>query len=262
MSDTCRGTSSGSAGASPSTFLSRPVSCFRFSRVSSSGSSGGERGPMSASAQETRNRTALLLAGYAAAIALGAPGCLGLVSGAAPRDWLVPFGLQHLGDFGLRTAIYLSGFLLSFGLIGLVTAASTRSTAGATDAAPAAAPSDSPAAGTDSSKVPLADPFYGFLPRKDQERLARATGYQPLLYTKISILISGAIGVLLAGSFDFPGETEPLPDAAVVRILVGLYLMAESAHRYIRFARGAPSGTLAGWLVSGLASAIPAGRSR
>jgi hypothetical protein len=262
---------------------------------------------------------ALELAGYGLAVAAGFPGCLGLLSGAAPRDWSVPFGLQHLGDFGLRTAIYLSGFLLAFGAIGLVAAAvpddaggeasdrpplrrgavrieSDRSGthdhplsrgaagdsgragdsagaehSGATGASVAAEDSDgaggssgSSATGpdTESSRVPLAEPLYGFLPRKDQERLARATGYQPLLFTKLSILFSAAIGVLLAGSFDFAGELEALPDAAAVRILLGLYLMAESAHRYIRFARGAPSGTLAGWLVSGLAAAIPGGRSR
>jgi hypothetical protein len=36
-----------------------------------------------------------------------------------------------------------------------------------------------------------------------------------------------------------------------MRIGAGLYLLAESAHRYIRFARGEPSGGLVGTLVHG-----------
>ncbi len=111
-------------------------------------------------------------------------------------------------------------------------------------------------AGDSGAPVSPAEPLYGFLPRAAQERIARATGYQPLLYTKISILLSGAVGVLLAGSYEFTGELEPVPAAGAARIAIGLYLMAESAQRYIRFARREPSGTLIGWLVHAVASGL------
>ena len=89
------------------------------------------------------------------------------------------------------------------------------------------------------------------MPAAELWRLARETGYQPLLYTKISILLSGAIGVLLAGSWEPMSVAEAIPPDAALRIGAGLYLMAESVRRYRCFARREPSGSLAGTLVHG-----------
>src|SRR5439155_9722092 len=88
--------------------------------------------------------------------------------------------------------------------------------------------------------VSIAEPLYGFLPGADQLRLARETGYQALLYTKVSILLSAAIGVLLAGAWEIVPETEALPSDAVLRLAAWLYLIAESVRRYISFSRGEP----------------------
>jgi hypothetical protein len=212
------------------------------------------------------------------AVLLGLPGCLGPALGLALRDWPVPFGLQLTGDIGLRTVIYGSGFLAAFGLIGLATAllrtgvpASRPARAGADSTAPEGDPEAVESAqsvgsggtlepggpGTDgresarSGHVSIAEPFYGFLPRAAQLRLARDTGYHALLYTKVSILLSAGVGVLLAGSWETVADMEPLPPDAVLRIGAGLYLIAESARRYVAFSRGEPTGTLIGALVGG-----------
>jgi len=82
-------------------------------------------------------------------------------------------------------------------------------------------------------------------------KLARETEYQALLYTKVSILLTAAIGVLLAGSFEPVSEAEPIPLAAAARMGAGLYLAAESVARYLRFSRGEPTGSLIGLLLYG-----------
>ena len=56
--------------------------------------------------------------------------------------------------------------------------------------------------------------------------------------------------------YELAGELEPIPAAGAARIAVGLYLMAESVQRYIRFARHEPSGTLIGWLAYSVARAL------
>lgn len=99
--------------------------------------------------------------------------------------------------------------------------------------------------------APLAEPLFGFLPRGVQRRLERETGYHALLYTKISILLSAGIGVLLAGSWEPVSEAEIMPWDAVLRVGAGLYLLAESFHRYLDFARGEPSGSIVGTVVLG-----------
>lgn len=197
-----------------------------------------------------------------AALALGAPGCAGLALGMPLSDWPVPFHPQLDGEIALKTVVYLSGFLAAYGAIGLVWLLA----GGEEDEGPLAVPPFSrsrregpdPGAGdaghdtAPEGPTSFAEPLYGFLPAAEQRRLARETGYQPLLYTKISVLITVAIGVLLAGSWELVSVTEPIPADAALRIGAGLYLMAESFRRYRCFARGAPSGTLAGALVHGV----------
>ena len=262
-----------------------------------------------------RWRVPLAAAGALAAVAAGLPGTLGIALGANPVDWRVPFGLQHAGGFGLRTAIYASGFLLFFGAIVLVSlavgavsgtqnldtdpgnAVLGRGHTGATerdeaagpaeelkhqrDAATAAAraaeaPSigeeftDIPVEGTvlpekdeepaedpgPAGHVPIAEPFFGFLPGAVQLRLAAETGFHALLYTKISIILMAGCGVLLAGSWIPISEFEPVPPGDAAAVLTGLFLLAESAHRYIIFSKGRPSGTLVGYLLYGLAGPL------
>lgn len=211
-------------------------------------------------------------AGALLAIALGLPGCTGLALGLAPRDWPVPFSTQLAGDFALRTVLYLSGFLFSFGLIrlvrltaGLVAAANPRvewSVPAPPEAAPTGASPGSSHPRVPSAPVPghehvsLSEPFYGFLPGSVQNRLARQTGYQALLYTKISILLTAGAGVLLAGSWEPVSELEPVPREAAARIGAGLYLAAESVSRYISFSRGEPTGSLIGSLLYGAAASL------
>ena len=106
--------------------------------------------------------------------------------------------------------------------------------------------------------ISVVEPLYGFLPGPVQERFAREAGYQALLYTKISILLSAAVGVLLAGSWEPVSAFEPAPPEAAVRVLVGLFLIAESIDRYLFFAKGRPTGSL---IVSLLYGALaPLGR--
>lgn len=202
-----------------------------------------------------------------AALALGAPGCAGLALGIPLADWPVPLHPQLSGEIALKTVVYLSGFLASYGAIGLVWlvwGAGDGSDGDGRFAAPpfsrsrreGAASGDDAADGTNKDPGPeghvsLVEPLYGFLPADEQRRLARETGYQPLLFTKISALMSAAVGVLLAGSWDIVSVSEPIPPDAALQIGAGLYLMAESFRRYRCFARGEPSGTLIGALVHG-----------
>ena len=292
------------------------------------------------SAARPRRRPApLALAGAVAAVAVGLPGTLGLVLGRAPRDWPIPFSVQHAGDAALRTVVYLSGFLVALGAIRITSAiigsgggaqalrrpgwlpesrhpvAAENGRGGAEDAdgpAGEAAERSREAQGPDRShrqaakdresdlimtgrgeaaeparetrefdrspqaaargdepdrimtgrdgddrREPLSDhititePLYGFLPEDVQARLARETGYHALLYTKISILMTAAVGVLLAGSWEPLSELDPVPPAAAARVVAGLYLAAESFERYLLFAGGRPSGTLVGSLLYG-----------
>ena len=101
----------------------------------------------------------------------------------------------------------------------------------------------------DEPHVSIAEPLYGFLPEAVQVRLARETGYHALLYTKISILMTAAVGVLLAGSWEPLSDFDAVPPAAAARVAAGLYLAAESIHRYLLFARGRPTGSLVGSLL-------------
>jgi len=121
-----------------------------------------------------------------AALALGAPGSAGLALGWPLADWPVPFHPQLNGDIALRTVVYLSGLLAAYGAIGLVWWLAGGSDDGPIETAPDAAGAEGRAA--------LSEPLYGFLPAAQQRRHARETGYQPLLCTKISILLSGAVG--------------------------------------------------------------------
>lgn len=204
-----------------------------------------------------------------AALALGAPGCAGLALGVPPAEWPIPLHPQSDGEIALKTVVYLSGLLASYGVIGIVgllwrawggeqtpvaLAAPPLTRARREDATPTIRAGDADAE-TD-GPVSIAEPLWGFLPASDQNRLARETGYQPLLYTKISILVSTAIGVLLAGSWEAVSVTEPIAPDAALRIGAGLYLMAESFRRYHAFARGDPSGTLVGTLVHGAARSL------
>jgi len=202
-----------------------------------------------------------------AALALGAPGCWGLARGLPLAEWPIPGHPQTGGEIALKTVVYLSGLLAAYGAIGIVwrflggDAGSGGASAGSLAPPPfsrsrregAAAEGGGPGSDAEASEGPasLAEPLYGFLPAAAQRALARETGYQPLLFTKISILMETAIGVLLAGSWDAVSVTEPIAPDAALRIGAGLYLMAESFRRYRCFARGEPSGTLAGTLVHG-----------
>ena len=201
-----------------------------------------------------------------AALALGTPGCAGLALGMPLADWPVPLRPQLGGDIALRTVVYLSGLLASYGAIGLVWRAWGDGEGSDLTAPPLSRSRSSRADGDDPSTrarapepeeveregpVSLAEPLYGFLPAGVQRRLARETGYHALLYTKISILVAAAIGVLLAGSWETLAVSEPIPPDAALRIGAGLYLMAESLRRYRCFARGEPTGTLVGALVHG-----------
>ena len=205
------------------------------------------------------------IAASLAALAAGAPGCLGLALGRPVADWPVPFHPQLGGEIALKTVVYFSGLLASLGAIGLAwnargggEAATLPAPPLSRDAAPAPRaagdpppPAASPPGADADRPVSFAEPLYGFLPRSVQEHRARATGYQALLYTKLSILLSTAVGVLLAGSWEAPASSEAIPADTALRIGMGLYLIAESLARYRRFARGEPSGTLAGTLVHG-----------
>jgi hypothetical protein len=196
-----------------------------------------------------RWRVPLAAAGALAAVAAGLPGSLGIALGANPFDWRVPFGLQHAGGFGLRTAIYASGFLLFFGaivLLGLAVRAIVGPRPGVVPAMEA----------EKEGHVPIVEPLFGFLPAAVQLRLAAETGYHALLYTKLSILLTFGCGVLLAGSWIPVSEFEPVPPRDAVVVLAGLYLLAESAHRYIVFSKGRPSGALVGYLLYGLAGPL------
>ena len=227
-------------------------------------------------------RKRLAFATPIACLALGLPGCLGLASGAAPRDWSLPPGLFELGDFGLRTVVYFSVFFAAFGAIRLASLLFPNPHPSVDDpgpAPPARLPADAPGpalrdrspgaesstgavrrpddgVASDGDRIGLAEPLYGFLPRPVQERLVRTIGYQALLYTKISILLSGAIGLLLAGSWEPASAADAIPPAVAIRIGAGGFLLAESAHRYLRFARHEVSGTLIGWLAHGAASLL------
>ena len=213
-----------------------------------------------------RWRVPLAAAGAVAAVAAGLPGTLGIAFGANPAEWAVPFGLQHAGGVGLRTAIYASGFLLFFGAIVLVSlVACAISGSHAADADPDSAPDpDSPRAEGGgpaedpgpAGHVPIAEPLFGFLPGAVQLRLAAETGFHALLYTKISIILIAGCGVLLAGSWIPVSEFEPVPPGDAAVVLAGLYLLAESAHRYIVFSKGRPSGTLVGYLLYGIAGPL------
>ena len=209
------------------------------------------------------------------ALALGAPGCAGLVRGVPLADWPIPLHPQLGGEIALKTVVYLSGLLASFGAIGLVWLVWGDDGPVGSSAPPLArdrgvSPDeedvvrgrsvDDGADETADGPVSLAEPLYGFLPAGVQRRLAKETGYHALLYTKISILVMAAIGVLLAGSSEVLPVIEPIPPDAALRIGAGLYLMAESLQRYRRFARGEPSGTLVGALVHGAVRTLRGGR--
>ena len=196
-----------------------------------------------------RWRMPLAAAGAVAAVAAGLPGTLGIAFGANPAEWAVPFGLQHAGGLGLRTAIYASGFLLFFGGIVLVSLA-VRAIVGPLVGIGPAREADP------TGHVPIAEPFFGFLPAAVQLRLAAETGFHALLYTKISIILMAGCGVLLAGSWIPVSEFEPVPPGDAAAVLAGLYLLAESAHRYIVFSKGRPSGTLVGYLLYGIAGPL------
>ena len=191
-----------------------------------------------------RTRADLVLS--LAALALGAPGSAGLALGWPLADWPVPFHPQLYGDLALRTVVYLSGFLAAYGVIGLVWWIAGDSPDGAIETAPNSDAIE--------GRAFLSEPLCGFLPAAQQRRIARETGYQALLYTKISILLSGAIGVLLAGSWEPVSVLDALAPDVALRVSAGLYLMAESVRRYQAFARGEPSGTLVGTLVHGALS--------
>jgi hypothetical protein len=221
-------------------------------------------------------RRLLELALSMAALALGAPGCVALACGVPLADWPIPLHPQMGGEIGLKTVVYLSGLLASFGAIGLVwlvwgdddgpvvssAPPFARGRSGSPDenvelrARPGEDAADEPA----DAPLSLAEPLYGFLPAAVQRRLAQETSYHALLFTKISILVTAAIGVLLAGSTEVLPVTEPIPPDAALRIGAGLYLMAESLQRYRRFARGEPSGTLVGTLVHGAMRSFRGGR--
>lgn len=218
------------------------------------------------------------LALHALCLLLGIPGSWGLLSGMAPRDWPVPLHPQSLGDFALRTVVYFSGVLLFFGGIGLAWAV-TRGRGDAPLGGEDRGAASSPAPGHEQDEdlpvgnptgtfethvdrraptanaegpVSIAEPLYGYLPDQVQRRFERETGYHALLYTKISILLTSGIGILLAGAWEPAGDAEPIPGAAVARIFAGLYLIAESVQRYLRFTRGTPTGTLVGSLLYGM----------
>ena len=214
------------------------------------------------------------------ALVLGLPIWIALAAGKPAADWRVPFSLQMTGDFGLRTTVYLSGLLVAFALIELIAIVRGRPLIGggaeipnAGAGPPGAHPREAlpwTRRGGESSKnvkVSLRDivrpgqvrdeiddplfviePFYGFLPARHQEDHARRTGYNALLYTKISILLMAGIGVLFAGSWEPAGPFAPFASDTAIRIGMGLYLIAESVHRYVHFARGDPSGSLIGWV--------------
>jgi hypothetical protein len=193
------------------------------------------------------------LAGAGLAILAGLPAAVGAIGSHPPRDWPLPFGLSSAEGALLRTVIYASGFLLALGLLRAVTWLASLARAlhdtmsdaegeardhSGGQTGPGPAPGDAPA--------PLAEALYGFLPGPVQSRLARERGYSALLYTKVSILLCGGVGILLAGSYEPISSFDTIPPDALLRLGAGLYLAAESVDRYFRFARGRPSGSLIG----------------